>query len=168
MGGKGGGVVAWQVRQGRGRSSDGRGVVASVSLANREAHRGPSVVWWQPGGGVDGLGGRPWGAGHSGVGRGGSSPWRLAVVAGVVHGGGSGRSCRGGRLGVAVMVGWRWGGCQWRQGGVVRVRFAIIQNKDSGSVGYGGVAVGVAVRGGGGVVVVDKCAKNSSHTIVNT
>nr|GFC45338.1 hypothetical protein [Tanacetum cinerariifolium] len=37
--------------------------------------------------------------------------------------------------------------------GLVLVRFGIIQNKDSGSVGYGGVAVGVAVRGGEGEVV---------------
>nr|GFA03159.1 hypothetical protein [Tanacetum cinerariifolium] len=62
----------------------------------------------------------PWRGGRGGVGHGGSSPWRVAVVAGVIHGGWSGRSCRGGR---------------------------------PESVGYGGVAVGVAVRGGGGGVV---------------
>nr|GFD03999.1 hypothetical protein [Tanacetum cinerariifolium] len=46
--------------------------------------------------------------GRGGVGHGGSSPWRVTVVAGVIHGGWSGRSCRGGRPEVAVMVGWHW------------------------------------------------------------
>nr|GFC07601.1 hypothetical protein [Tanacetum cinerariifolium] len=112
-------------------------------------------------------------AGRGGVGRGGSSPWRLAVVAGVVHGGGSGRSGRGGRPRVAVMVGWRWGGRSvivdnFVQDGViwhgsVLVRFGIIQNKDFGSVGYGGVAVGVAIRGGSGRVVRVMVADREAH-----
>nr|GEY39954.1 hypothetical protein [Tanacetum cinerariifolium] len=69
------------------------------------------------GGGVRAVGrsrGPPWAV--RGVVAARRSPWRLAVVVGVVHGGGSGRSCPGGRLGVAVMAGWRWGGSQWRWG----------------------------------------------------
>nr|GEY86196.1 eukaryotic initiation factor 4A-15-like [Tanacetum cinerariifolium] len=99
---------------GWGQEQRRKGVVASVSLADREAHRGPSVVWWQPGGG-----------------------------------------------GSVIVDNFVQDGVIWH--GSVLVRFGIIQNKESGSVGYSGVAVGVAVRGGGGGVVRVVVADREAH-----
>nr|GEX12203.1 eukaryotic initiation factor 4A-9-like [Tanacetum cinerariifolium] len=130
-------------------------------------HEGQGRRWW-PGGGRarekasvvgprarlarhvrnDGGGGWPcWEAGRRGVGRGSSSPWLLAVVAGVVHGDGSGRSCLGGRPGYLV-AGYRGGrGYPWR------LEWSFVSWWPTGGGRDGGVAVGVVVRGGGGGVV---------------
>nr|GFB20927.1 hypothetical protein [Tanacetum cinerariifolium] len=72
------------------------------------------------------------GGGRGGVGHGGSSPWQVAVVARVIHGGWSGRSCRGGQPewgwpSVAARVGlsvswWQTGGPPWAVHGVVAAR----------------------------------------------
>nr|GFB72366.1 hypothetical protein [Tanacetum cinerariifolium] len=83
-----------------GRAGRGKGVGGSA-----EGEAGPARGRWVGMGAA--WGGRPWRwewsfvrggrGGHEGIGRGGSSPWRLAVVAGIAHGDRSGRSCLGGR-----------------------------------------------------------------------